>query len=197
MSTFLVHPIHIAAVVGSQGRYGPADGDVSELSAMAERLALENVASVAYSQKQPASTLPPPLPSQAQLEAFFLQPLTPVALLKAIQCLQEQCGAHPAWLVSTAARSLELAQYRAIAALPGYAQLPWELTPQNAESGRAPLREVLLSLAPSESAPTPRAQVALDSLQQLGGGGRAGAAEVLFELLSLDATLVEQTARRR
>jgi hypothetical protein len=56
---------------------------------------------------------------------------------------------------------------------------------------------VLLSLAPSESAPTPRAQVALDSLQQLGGGGRAGAAEVLFELLSLDATLVEQTARRR
>jgi hypothetical protein len=39
--------------------------------------------------------------------------------------------------------------------------------------------------------------VALDYLQQLGGGGRGGAAAVLFELLTLDAALGEQAARRR
>jgi hypothetical protein len=195
MSACLVEPIHIAAVVGSVTFYSRGRLDRSLMGEVAAWLAQENVASVAHRYQQTPGELVLPLPTAAQLEESYPQPLALAALLRALEYLEYQSCEHPGFRRSRAAQWLEQGRTITLAALPGYEEAPWGLTSDNIEAARAPLRERVLAAPPAPKA-TARALVALDFLQQL-GGGREGAAAVLVELFALDAALVAQAARRR
>lgn len=197
MSAFVVGPLHIAAIVGSATWYARGRLDRFRMGESAADLAHENVRSVAFRYSEPPDRHVVPLPRAAQLEDCYRQPLTVAALLRAIDCLEYQSCEHPGWAASTAARWLAQARHYAVSGLPGYDSAPWEVTSDNLERARLPLRDLLGTAMPQVPEVPARARVALDYLESLGGGGRAGAAEVLTEVLALDEALVTEAAKRR
>lgn len=129
MSAFIVSGEHIAAIVGSQAAHDRwhSTFSVSDLLTAAGILAAENARSVNTRYAHHNQPEDPPNVTGKRIQHYIKNPLTPVQLLKAIQCLDYQSCETDDWNTTRAFNLLQTYQSRAIAALPGYEQAKWGL----------------------------------------------------------------------
>lgn len=120
MSAFQCSPNHIAAVIGSVALYDRMHG--RDLAAEAATLAAENARSVAYRYRDACEPVTVPA---ALIERWRAYPLSPVALLKAAQCLDYQSCECDDYERTPAAKLLRDITSLAISKLPGYEAAGW------------------------------------------------------------------------
>lgn len=134
MSAFQVSPNHIGAIVRwylENARYLGSQ-DEREPAKLMALLAAECNKSVRYRYSD-ADELPgyagrtgrAPAVCDPQLDRY--QQLTPVQVIKAVDCLEYQSCEHPTWETSAACRLLTRIRSEAIGQLPGYAEAEWHI----------------------------------------------------------------------
>jgi hypothetical protein len=105
---------------------------LSRADGLGRVLWIENLKSVAYRYPHNASgDRPGPIGlTDEEICGYrfdpFATPLTPVEMLKAIDCLEYQSCETPRWEQSAAHRICQQLRSEAICHLPGYAQASWE-----------------------------------------------------------------------
>ena len=131
MSAFVLGKDHIDALVRAHHAYkiGGHYTSNDELNALGAMIWAENVKSVSYRYPSDGEDLPGPInlewatpyqyPSNVHL-------LTPVAILKMVQCYEYQSCEHPSWESSEAHKWAQRMRSEATSRLPGYEAAPWE-----------------------------------------------------------------------
>lgn len=120
MSAFQCSANHIAAVIGSAAFYDRIHA--REVETEAATLAAENARSVAYRYKDSCEPVAVPVDL---IERWRAWPLSPVALIKAVQCLEYQSCECEDYERTAAARLLRGIMSLAISKLPGYEAAGW------------------------------------------------------------------------
>lgn len=127
MSAFLVSNTHINALVrwaslkdvtvyhGNPSHRWQVAGSEQEI---AEALLSENVKSVQHRYDDEVS-------AQSIVYNSAVRLLTPVEVLKSVQCLKYQSNEHPEWKASLSYAVCHGIEQAAIKALPGYGEAPW------------------------------------------------------------------------
>jgi hypothetical protein len=119
MSAFIVSTDHIDAIVTYATTKGISRRTPTELGQI---LLAENARSVASRYNEAVSNEP-----AAYLYRIFIKPLSAVAILKAVDCLEYQSCEHDGWADSVAKSILDSIRVEAIKKLPGYADAQWEV----------------------------------------------------------------------
>jgi hypothetical protein len=137
MSAFLVDPYHIGQIVrynkDSKPSYSPFSHQ--DRDAMAQCLAEANLRSI-HARYHSSHHQMNPFDTDAEYvracidEASRddLPPLSPIQLLKAIDCLAYQSCEYDGWEYSQAKKYLDDMTHQAVSRLPGYNEADWELT---------------------------------------------------------------------
>ena len=122
MSAFQVSSKHLAAILGSARAYRSQYEHIAFGREEAELLAAENARSVNYRYR---TTDAPVEVSMREIDQYHMHPLSPVALLKAINCLDYQSCETDDWATTPARKLLNRIEAIAVRALPGYEAAPW------------------------------------------------------------------------
>ena len=123
MSAYQVTPKHIAAIVGSTMA---APFNHAAAQHMAETLAQANADGIDARYPGPSPT-PPVVVDDAEMRRYHAKPLKPVALLKALTCLEYQCCEAQGWEGTEACKTISMIRAGAVVRLAGYSEAAWDI----------------------------------------------------------------------
>lgn len=145
MSAFQCSPSHIAAIIGTAHKLDPSRTSLPDMSREMARhpdlaaeytdsasfagalLARENARSLDHRYAHHSTAHAWAAPSALDCAMWYSRPLSPIALIKAIQCLDYQSCEHDAWSLSDAKRLLDQIARAAISKMDGYEEAAWSL----------------------------------------------------------------------
>lgn len=137
MSAYVVSHRHINAILTFANRANARlcagvmrydASNVEDLQRMAEILYAENVRSVNYRYRQPASL--PGIVDETERDIVFnfvRDAFSPVDILRLCECYDYQACETPDYEASAAARIVNAIRHEAIRALPGYSNAKWRI----------------------------------------------------------------------